>query len=61
VSEGQCCIKNELRILGVGDGAKIYVAVKKGSNSEIRVKPEPPPSLRKNESDPLMGPLLKVS
>jgi hypothetical protein len=45
----------------VGDGAKIYVAVKKGSNSEIRVKPEPPPSLRKNESDPLMGPLLKVS
>lgn len=40
------------------NGAKIYVAVKKVANDLSQVKP--PQVNRKNESDTVMGPLLKV-
>ncbi len=48
-----------LMVLGVTGGAKIYVAVKKMTNA-MPSKPIKPTNSGKSESDPLIGPLLKV-
>lgn len=50
----------KLTVLGVGNGAKIYVAVKKTTNTMASRASLKPTNSGKSESDPLMGQLLKV-